>query len=320
VSIELFDDQGSVKDHGTYDEYYAGPAKSKRSFSTSESTQTTYTTAAGMVMTGPANLAYPLISQLRRVYVYPLAAMAMAPRLNLASDIRQISGVKFMCIATNTKPATPDAQTKLMATYCFDGPPESMRYAFFDSSQGPISIARSHPVSFEGRSLAGDVELRLSGKLALTAHIETIAPVTSADDAVFTPPADAVPLRPIRLIGVKGSGPSSIENVIPVDPATFGGGAQRNLVQNTAPIYPPIAKAAHVQGTVVLQARIGKDGAIKDLKVISGQPILQQAAIDAVQHWVYRPYLVGGKPVEVLTTVNVVFSLADPPKKENPAP
>ena len=81
------------------------------------------------------------------------------------------------------------------------------------------------------------------------------------------------------------------------------------LIQKTMPVYPPIAKAARVQGTVVLQATISKLGTIQNLQVISGPAMLQQAALDAVRTWRYRPYLLNNEPVEVETTINVIFTL-----------
>jgi protein TonB len=80
-------------------------------------------------------------------------------------------------------------------------------------------------------------------------------------------------------------------------------------MQKITPQYPAIAKAARIQGTVVLQATISKTGSIENLRVVSGPPMLQQAAMDAVRQWRYRPYLLNGDPVEVETTVNVVFNL-----------
>jgi periplasmic protein TonB len=82
-----------------------------------------------------------------------------------------------------------------------------------------------------------------------------------------------------------------------------------NLLEKTVPLYPPIPKAARIQGTVVLQATISKAGLIQNLRVISGPTMLQQAALNAVRSWRYKPYLLNGEPVEVETTVNVVFSL-----------
>ena len=81
------------------------------------------------------------------------------------------------------------------------------------------------------------------------------------------------------------------------------------LIYKVTPNYPAIAKAAGVQGTIVLQAIISKTGTIENLRVASGPPMLQQASIDAVHNWRYRPYLLNGQPVEVETTINVVFSL-----------
>ena len=82
------------------------------------------------------------------------------------------------------------------------------------------------------------------------------------------------------------------------------------LVRKTVPVYPPIAVAARVEGTVVLQATISKSGTIENLHVAGGPAMLQQSALDAVRNWLYRPYLLNGEPVEVETTVNVVFKLA----------
>jgi periplasmic protein TonB len=81
------------------------------------------------------------------------------------------------------------------------------------------------------------------------------------------------------------------------------------LIKRTIPIYPPIALASHIEGTVVLQATISRSGTIANLHVISGPMMLQQAALNAVQQWRYRPYLLTGEPVEVETTVNVIFKL-----------
>lgn len=82
------------------------------------------------------------------------------------------------------------------------------------------------------------------------------------------------------------------------------------LIQKTPPVYPQIAKAARVAGTVVLQASISKTGAIQNLRVVSGPVMLRQAAVDAVRTWRYRPYRLNNEPVDIETTINVIFSLA----------
>ena len=76
-----------------------------------------------------------------------------------------------------------------------------------------------------------------------------------------------------------------------------------------APVYPPIARQARVQGDVILKAVIGKSGDVLNLQFISGPPMLAQAAIRAVKQWKYEPYLLNGTPVEVETQVTVSFRL-----------
>ncbi len=81
------------------------------------------------------------------------------------------------------------------------------------------------------------------------------------------------------------------------------------LVFGPKPAYPPLAKQARISGTVRLMAQIAADGRIQDLRVISGHPMLISAAIDAVRRWVYKPTLLNGKPVVVLTDIQVNFVL-----------
>jgi periplasmic protein TonB len=89
-----------------------------------------------------------------------------------------------------------------------------------------------------------------------------------------------------------------------------GGSVQEaSLVKKITPEYPPIAKTAHVQGTVVLRAIIAKDGSVEQLQFVSGPPLLMASAMSAVKEWKYKPTQLNGQPVEVDTTVQVVFSL-----------
>lgn len=88
------------------------------------------------------------------------------------------------------------------------------------------------------------------------------------------------------------------------------GVSQGLLIHQVKPSYPPLARQARIQGIVVLQAVIGKDGSIQNLKVVSGHPMLAPAALEAVKQWKYKPYYLNGEPVEVDTTINVNFTLA----------
>ena len=89
-----------------------------------------------------------------------------------------------------------------------------------------------------------------------------------------------------------------------------GGNVQQaKLVNMVRPVYPPLAKQARISGTVRLHAIIAKDGSVIQLEIVQGHPLLVQSALDAVRQWRYQPTLLNGEPVEVDTTVDVVFSL-----------
>ena len=89
-----------------------------------------------------------------------------------------------------------------------------------------------------------------------------------------------------------------------------GGVMAGNVATRVDPVYPEAAKKAGVQGTVVLDAVIDREGTISDLQVVSGPSELRQSALDAVHQWRYKPYLLNGEPVEVKTTINITYSLA----------
>src|SRR5215469_15707349 len=82
-----------------------------------------------------------------------------------------------------------------------------------------------------------------------------------------------------------------------------------SLINKVNPTYPPLARQTRISGTVRLHAIISKDGSVQQLEVISGHPLLVQAALDAVRQWRYRPTLLNGEAVEVDTTIDVIFSL-----------
>ena len=89
-----------------------------------------------------------------------------------------------------------------------------------------------------------------------------------------------------------------------------GGNVQAaRLINRVQPTYPPLARQARIQGTVRLHAIIAKDGTVQQLEVVSGHPLLVQSALDAVRQWRYQPTLLNGEPVEVDTTIDVIFSL-----------
>ncbi len=147
------------------------------------------------------------------------------------------------------------------------------------------------------------------------------APLTSriaiGDPQVLSePPAlstiTALPVNPSSAMpSVKP--PSALVPPVPAPAAQFLRVATNlqsaKLIRKVAPVYPPVAKSARIQGTVRFSATVGKDGNITNLQFVSGPSLLVPAAADAVKQWIYRPTLLNGQPVEVLTDIQIDFSL-----------
>jgi protein TonB len=185
-------------------------------------------------------------------------------------------------------------------------------------------------------SLGQPLEALAVARTQVSAH--NAAPITPVE-IIFRTPAripkgispeanDAAPLvggGGFAIPGTGGGNPSGIpylfdggsRPILPavrpastVAPLRLSNMSEGNLIHKVQPAYPALARTARVQGTVVLQAVISKQGTIENLKVVAGHAMLVPAAIEAVRQWRYRPYILNNEPVEVETQITVNFSLA----------
>jgi len=132
-----------------------------------------------------------------------------------------------------------------------------------------------------------------------------------ANDAIEPPPSipGAMPNTSANLGAIAKDVPVAVPTLTQQKLRVSSGVAQAQLTHKVSPQYPPEAFQSRVHGTVVLQALIGKDGAVKNVKVVSGPPMLVKSATEAVKQWRYKPFTLNGEPVEADTQINVNFSL-----------
>ena len=141
----------------------------------------------------------------------------------------------------------------------------------------PVQIDLPGPIAFIGAPVAAGITVDIF-----------------ADSVAAPPPAPAI-------IATPKSSPQPLRVSMGVQMA--------KLIRKVVPEYPPLARAARISGVVHLVGTIAKDGAIRNLQLISGHPLLARAAIDAVKQWVYQPTLLNGDAVEVIAPIDVNFTL-----------
>ena len=142
----------------------------------------------------------------------------------------------------------------------------------------------------------GDAQAPVAAK-----HVDASpAPIAPQTPAPIVPPPQASASKPTQT------------EAVPARPANRPVRVTApSLIRKVTPIYPQLARQARIAGTVKLNAKISKDGRIENLTLISGHPLLVQAAEDAVRQWVYKPTQLNGEPMEVVTTIDVNFTLSD---------
>ena len=152
---------------------------------------------------------------------------------------------------------------------------------------------------------------KIPEKVQMIKEDEAPPPVTSMAGVVGGVPGTAGGQIGGVIGGIIASTPVAVPKVAaPQRVRVSQGVIQGNKIRDVRPSYPPLARQARIQGTVVLQAEISKDGTIENLRLISGHPMLAPAAIEAVKQWRYRPYLLNGEAVAVETQITVNFSLS----------
>jgi TonB family protein len=202
-------------------------------------------------------------------------------------------------------PGLKDIPLGLFPTYCFD-PQIPVLRASHDF--GTLTMEFNHIVKVKDRYLAREIVFLEGQRKILSANVDTITGLAPTDPAL-TPPIESQVAK-----SADTTAPKSADATVPkLGKVHISSGViQGMLVKKTTPYYPQQAKDLRISGTVVLQAIIGTDGGIHDLHVISSpSPLLAVSALWAVSQWQYKPYLLLGEPVEVETTVNVIYTLGN---------
>ena len=267
VAYDQFDEDGDNVHSGVYEEYWAGAKKYKRTYKSDDLNQEDYATDKGLYRRGDQRWPHRAHSLVRPEVIDPFNYAASLRGFHGRNVERTFSGYKLQCVLIERGSEVSDP-----TQYCFEPDSSVLRYT---RGWGWLQTVYNRIVSFQGRNLAQDVDVTDGGKPYLKLRVQTIELLSNVDDANFLPPTDAVGPLGDRVSGVI------------VEPVNM----------SFLPQWPASLRTQHF--TVKVEMVIGKDGRVISAHAVSGPPEAYKACEDAVRKWVFKPYFILDKPVEV---------------------
>jgi len=285
ASYQSFRPDGKPADTGTFEEWRVNAKQYRIALHSSSASADEYGTDNGIFRTGQTELLRRPLSSIKALVEKPASPIKDPEKTVLKNYERNFGSGKKPCTALLG--SGPDHSPENAESYCFAS---TNAVLFYSSTPTKTAETLFQQIAMaSGHYFARDIQVFIVGQPWLKLHVDTVEGIGPAGMDALKVPSDASPV-PVR-VGIPGE-------------VVTG-----RLIKKAFPVYPAEAKLKGVQGRVVLDALIGTDGHLKDLQVLAGPTMLQQPALDAVRQWVYTPYLLNGKPVEVETEVNVLFSL-----------
>ncbi|WP_433974078.1 energy transducer TonB [Tunturiibacter lichenicola] len=287
LSFQLFDVKGVATEKGAIEEWWGGPSSFKIDYTSPSYTATELHTKDGILRSRGAVVAPALLELALRQVVHPIqSAQDFAPSKPTLQQ-QDFGNVKTDCIMLVQEVKNiSNPPLGLFPTYCLDRDNDRLRLSYDFGSQ---VLSRDRIGVFQERRVVSDQTIYEGSVKAITAHLETLQTMTVvAGDLDPSPDLEKVGVKPVSMEGVVTNG---------------------RKIGGDAPHYPPDSRKNHVSGSVVLAARIGGDGRIHSLRIISAPATdLAVASIAAVRTWTYTPYLLDGRPTDIETHITVNFN------------
>lgn len=298
VGYQLYDENGKPAEKGAFDYWWASPTIYRATWTRSGSSYTVWHTADGKESEESIGNRLEFFErQLESALLTPLPAAEEVDsgKYRLDRQIQSVGKMKLRCVMVVPKmqpqgpvQAVSGIPLGLFPTYCFDPDTPALRMVF---SWGSVAEVFNRFAKVQGRYLPQEAQFFEAGHPILTASMELVTDLDPSDSALKPAPDAQVRGKPGR---------------VPVDEKIING----YLIKKTPPVYPADAKEAHAAGTVEIRAIIGTDGMVHEMQIVKAPwPSLVASAMWAVSQWQYKPYLLNGQPVEVETTIKVIYKL-----------
>ena len=289
-TYQIFDASGNIAQTGKYEFWWKEPGVYRSRWSRAGVTRSEWHTADGnAVQQSSGDRLFYFEHALEQLVFSPVPKLSSLDEggFEIKQDEMTVGKLKLPCAEIKARaperklPFFPGMQ---LGSYCFDPQIPVLRIEHLFSS---IYVEFDHLTKRQDRVIPRGIIITDGRKKLLTFNVETIDDL--ADAEATKPPSDGLPFL-------------SAERSLPND--------EGKLVKKAPPVYPAAAKAERISGTVVLDAMVGGDGRVTDIRVLSSpSPLLIPSSKDAIRQWLYSPCFLDGKPQEVNLIINVVYSM-----------
>ncbi|MDE3199764.1 MAG: energy transducer TonB [Acidobacteriota bacterium] len=296
ATYQLYDMLGKPAEKGTWEYWYASSNNYRETWTRDGGEQSDWFTADGAVHQSESGA--PLHFFERKIpdfLLHPLDGVPQHQTDSVKFELKFVPPEKpqIVCVITNQQRPTgqepPAPPANLARSYCFDLPTSALLTTY----SGNYLTQYNHILRTQDHYLPKHMEVTIGKQQHFSLDIEEVNDISATDPALIPP-----------------AGTTLSETTVDAVKTVRGKIAMGKIAKKVPPIYPEVDKLAHIQGVVTLIGTVGKDGRISNLEVLTAPSItLGEAALDAVKRWEYRPYMLNGKPVEVQTTINVIFTL-----------
>jgi TonB family protein len=284
ATYEVFTTDGTTGDAGTYEEWRVNEKQYRVALHGPSLSVEEYGTPRGVFRVGQGDWPREPLSAIISMIAGP--TFPPISEDTVFENYQQSFGAKAVP-CTAFKKRNWKINAKDSPSFCFS--PANAVLLHASSSHGSSQTVFEHIRSLRGHYLGYDMKRYLDGKVWLKIHVETLEGLSRAGLSALTVPAGALPVIPRLQLTEQ---------------------APDRLISKVDPDYPLNSRLDRLQGTVVLNALIDKDGHVAWVRALAGPVRLQQPSLDAVRQWVYKPYMVDGRPVEIETEINLLFDLS----------
>ena len=289
-TYKVYSEKGNPMSEGIYEEWWLGPAKYKRSFTSSIFTQTDYADGTKLFRDGFQGWWSGFELLLREQLIDPTPPASQLTDMHLASRTMSVGQAGLQCIFM-TYPLRPNltVANDYFPAVCFESTGAVLR---LNSSGSSRQATYDNVIVFQGHYVAKQIQFFSSGKLRAELSLDVVESLENPADSIFAPPPTAKEVDLSSITFLQSSFqyfPSNLKKAVPE--------------------YPAEAKSRRIQGVVLIHTSVGADGHIGKMNVLKGPYELREAAQDAVKQWVYRPPTIMGEPRAFATDINVIFAL-----------